>query len=250
MDDHQFNERLSRLTTHWSLVFDAHQGRDEAASAQRGLLQRYGGAVYRYLLGALRDADAAQDVAQEFAYCFLRGDFHKAAPERGRFRDYVRAVLSHLVSHHHRQQAKQAQLKPLPSDVDLAAVESEGLAADREFVDRWRQELLNRAWDELQQVQESTGQPVYTMLRFRAEHPEIRSAAMAEQLSARLGKSLTAAGVRQTLHRARERFAELLVEEVARSLQTADTDSIEQELIDLDLLSYCKQTLQERRGSC
>ena len=82
------DERLSRISTMWSLVFQAHAGKvDAAASAQNVLMQRYGGAIHRYLLGALRDADAAADLAQEFALRFVRGDFRRANPERGRFRD-------------------------------------------------------------------------------------------------------------------------------------------------------------------
>jgi len=61
---------------------------------------------------------------------------------------------------------------------------------------------------------------------------------------------LTAAGVRQTLHRARVKFAELLVAEVGRSLETSMPDRIEQELIDLGLLPYCREALDCRaKGS-
>jgi hypothetical protein len=70
---------------------------------------------------------------------------------------------------------------------------------------------------------------------------------MAARLGARLGRPLTAAGVRQTLRRAREKFSDLLLDEVAHSLQTADPGAVEQELIDLGLLSYCQDALQRRR---
>jgi hypothetical protein len=58
---------------------------------------------------------------------------------------------------------------------------------------------------------------------------------MAQVLGHRLGKPLTAAAMRQTIHRAREKFADLLIDEVARSLQTGDVERLEQELIDLGL---------------
>jgi RNA polymerase sigma-70 factor (ECF subfamily) len=70
---------------------------------------------------------------------------------------------------------------------------------------------------------------------------------MARQLGEQLGRPLTDAGVRQVLHRARDRFADLLLDEVARSLQTAEADRLEQELIDLDLLPYCKPALERYR---
>jgi hypothetical protein len=50
------------------------------------------------------------------------------------------------------------------------------------------------------------------------------------------------------LHRARKKFAELLVAEVARSLQTPGPEALEQELCALDLLGYCRSALPGRRG--
>src|SRR5947209_8115651 len=44
------NQRLSLIPTLWSLVYLAHHGPAEAAnSARQQLLERYRGAVYRYL---------------------------------------------------------------------------------------------------------------------------------------------------------------------------------------------------------
>jgi len=251
MNDREPNDRLSQMTTCWSLVFQAHQGApDERALARQMLMQRYCGVVYRYLLGALRDVDAAQEVAQEFALCFLRGDFRSADPERGRFRDLVRTVLFHMVVNYQRRRQRLARMRPLPPDSpELAVPDTADADFDAEFLRQWREELLDRAWESLQRLEGKTGQKYYTVLRLRAEHPELASAEMAARLSASDGQPLTAAGVRQTLHRAREKYAELLVEEVARSLQTTEPERIEQELIDLGLLEYCRP-LAGRRLVC
>ncbi len=79
------DERLEMISTRWTLLQRAHRDGDErgAAAARANLLENYGGAVRRYLLGALRDADAADELFQEFAYRFLHGDFRSASPERG-----------------------------------------------------------------------------------------------------------------------------------------------------------------------
>ena len=72
---------LSRISTPWTLVRLAHADAEApAAHALRLLLQRYCGAAYRYLRGALRDEDAALDLLQEFVLRFLRGDFRRADP--------------------------------------------------------------------------------------------------------------------------------------------------------------------------
>ena len=65
-------------------------------------------------------------------------------------------------------------------------------------------------------------------------------------LSAAIGKSWTAAGVRQTLHRAREKYADLLLDEVAHSLENPTVERIEQELDDLGLLEHCRPALNRR----
>src|SRR5207253_1471958 len=107
--------RLSRIPTRWSEVLEAHAGpADAAAAARHRLLLRYGAAVHRYLLGAVGDPDAADELGQEFAVRFLRGDFRRADPGRGRFRDYLKAALANLVNEHHR--ARQARPRPFAAD--------------------------------------------------------------------------------------------------------------------------------------
>jgi hypothetical protein len=49
------------------------------------------------------------------------------------------------------------------------------------------------------------------------------------------------------IHRARDAFAELLLEEVMESLETASLDDAEDELIELELLEYCRPALDRRR---
>ncbi|MEX2093624.1 MAG: hypothetical protein WD971_13145, partial [Pirellulales bacterium] len=77
---------LSQIQTLWSVVELAHGDDPAMQSAQQKMLDRYGGAVRRYALAALRDEDAADEVFQEFALKFVRGDFRAAAVQRLRVR--------------------------------------------------------------------------------------------------------------------------------------------------------------------
>jgi RNA polymerase sigma-70 factor (ECF subfamily) len=240
------NQRLSLIPTRWSLVYRAHHGSAETAtSARQQLLERYRGAVYRYLRKVLHDPNASDEVFQEFALRLVHGDLRGANPQRGRFRNFVKGTLFHLIADYRKQRREWPG--PLPDDAAALPDDSEGLASDRQFVESWCDELLARAWAALAQGETASGQPLYAVLRFRADHPEMRSPQMAEQLTAQLGRPFTAAGVRQILHRARERFATLLLDEVTHSLGNPLAEELEEELVELGLLDYCRPAL-ERRG--
>jgi RNA polymerase sigma-70 factor (ECF subfamily) len=246
MDTHDPGLRLNQIATLWSVVRQAHSDPGEAGRAARGaLLERYSGAIRRYLLGVLRNADAADDLFQEFAYRFLHGDLRGADRERGRFRDYVKGVVFHLVADYH--QKKKRTPGSLPEDALEPGAEC-ALAAEREeaFRTSWRDELLARTWTALEAEEKTTGQPFYTVLRFRADNSDVHSAEMAERLSAPLGKPLTAAGVRKTLERARDRFADRLLDEIAQALDDTSRERLEEELIDLGLLDHCRPALERR----
>jgi hypothetical protein len=136
---------------------------------------------------------AAERVAQDFAYCLVRGDFRQADPERGRFRDLVRTLLFHRVVNYQRQMRKEARVGSLPEDAaDSFVVEADPAGADREFLTRWREELLDRTWEALEREQPEAGAPLYDVLRYRAEHPGTCSEQMAAELAQRLGRPLTA----------------------------------------------------------
>jgi RNA polymerase sigma factor (sigma-70 family) len=249
MHENELQERLSVINTRWSLLRQAHGGADEEADRARAeLMQLYHGPIYRYLLAGVRDPEAAADLSQEFAVRFLEGRFHKADPARGRFRDYIKTCLFHLVTDYRRRKGKHPHFASL-------ALHEPGIPAetpseeDRAFHESWREELLGRAWQSLARMQQDSGQPYYGVLHCRIDHPDFSSAEMAEQLAVQLGKPMTADAVRQLLHRARERFADLLLEEVRRSLGPSGRDYLEEELADLNLLKYCQSALGRRAAT-
>jgi RNA polymerase sigma factor (sigma-70 family) len=240
--------RISQIQTLWTVVGQAGgDGTTRAVNAaQEQLLERYGKAVYRYLLGAIRDSDAADELYQEFALRFVRGDLAGADPARGRFRDYLKGVLSHLVGDHYRRQRKQPLA--LNPEYEPEAAADEPALSDEDFLASWRNELLGRAWSALAQHEKQNGQPFHTVLQYRAAHPEARSEQMAEQLSSQMGRPVNTAWVRQTLHRAREKFAEILLDEVVQTLRAPTMSDLEQELIDIGLIEYCRPVMAQMRG--
>jgi len=227
------------------MVGEAQRSAASAASnARLALIERYQGAAYRYLLGAVHDANVADELFQEFALSVLQGAFRHADPERGRFRDYLKTALIHLVFAYRNRQRRQPV--PLGSAVAEAAAAEDAAASDEQFVCSWREELLARTWARLEEAECHGDQPYYSVLKFRSENPDASSAEMAKLLSEQLSRKVpfTEPGVRKALQRARVRFANVLVEEVAASLENPTRDELEQELVDLQLLSYCRSALQ------
>jgi DNA-directed RNA polymerase specialized sigma24 family protein len=228
MIDSDTDEHLNRLSTNWDEIVAAHGDSSTARPAQCAVLRRYSRAVYTFLRATTRDPQAAEDLAQEFALRFVRGDFHGLDPGHGRFRQFVKTVLYHLAADHFRRLKSKPQ--PLPTG-DLAAPD----ATDAEFARCWQEGLLARAWEELR----SAGGGLYAALRWRVEHPDLTAADGAVALAAALERPFTPVAFRQTLHRARQRFADLLRAEVAISLGNEDGVAVDAELGELGLLAYC-----------
>jgi RNA polymerase sigma factor (sigma-70 family) len=233
--------RLSQLSTAWTVLFLAHDGPAESVrAARRDLVARYSRPVYRYLTAALRDPDAADEVYQEFALRLVRGDFKRAQPDRGRFRDFLKTVLYHLVVDYRRRTARPPD--PLPAD-GPACEESVSAASDEEFLASWRAQLVARAWEGLAGFERQTGQPLYRVLRLRADEPNLTGAELAARLSATLGRPVDAAWVHKRVHFARDKFAELLVGEVRQTLDRHDPAALADELIAIGLYEYCRTAL-------
>ena len=240
--------RLDDITTQWTLVRQAHAGdRVAAEDAVARLLVRYGGAVHRYFLGALRDPDAADELYQEFALRVARGDFRAADPERGRFRAFLKSAAYRLVADHHRR--RQRQPLPLAPDADLAADADSTAEADREFLKGWTDHLIARTFEAPRRVEWEAGQPCHTVLELRTAQPLTSSEELAAELGRRVGRAYTAAAARQLLHRARERFADLLLDAVAGSLDDPTADRLADELAVLGLGGVCQAALRRRFGA-
>ena len=239
-------QSLARLSTNWELLFQAHRGQPEAVlEAQRLLMQRYCGAVYRYLLSRVRNPDVAEELSQEFAVRFLRGDFRGADPARGRFRDFVRTSVFHMLADFFR--VEQAQPRRVPLLVPVASSQAPAdEEAEQHFLKEWRTQLLNCAWAGLATQEAETGLPVHRVLMWRTENPGASARELVTQLTAERSVPYTEAGVRQILHRARVKFADLLVEEVARTLPDANEAALHEELALLELLDYCRPALERR----
>jgi hypothetical protein len=111
--------------------------------------------------------------------------------------------------------------------------------ADDVFAVEWRKDVIGQTWKALADANPT----FHAVLLLRVSEPDLPSAEMADRLTRQIGKPMSAENVRKTLQRAHARFAELLLDQVADSLDDPTATDLESELKDLDLLKYCRSAL-------
>jgi RNA polymerase sigma-70 factor (ECF subfamily) len=238
------------VTTTWPKIIDGAGEGSTALQARKDLLVRYHEAVYHYFLSKIRDSHDAGELYTNFALRLMESPnlIKNADPEKGRFRNYLKTALHHMVVDYFRKKKREKRFQPLALDVaqhDITAEESGN--PENDFPPIWRQELLNQAWKALEKLEKRSGQLHYTVLRFQSDHADLKTPQLTERFNAQFGKNFTADNMRQSVHRAREKFAAFLLEEVEHSLENPTREQLEEELIDLQLLVYCKRALEKRQ---
>jgi RNA polymerase sigma factor (sigma-70 family) len=234
-------ERLEAIVTRWSLLRRAHDDdNQDAVAARQALVTRYATAVRSYVRAIMQGSADADEVAQDVVVKMMQGNFAGADPERGRFRDLLKVAVRNLVKN---RWARENRRQGVDYDTELVAGPDEE-GGDDPWETAWRTQVLDNAWAALEDYERSTAGAVpYTLLRLRAKYPDAESDELAKKLGEKLGRSVRADAVRQQLRRARVRFAELLLDEVADGLDQASPDRIEEELIALGLFEHVRDLL-------
>ncbi|MCA9069092.1 MAG: sigma-70 family RNA polymerase sigma factor [Planctomycetaceae bacterium] len=250
MTSHQPESRISRISTLWTMLLDAHdEDLRKKYAAQTRFFERYQRAIEKYLLAVLRDANLAEEVFSKFAEDFLKGSFHKANPDRGQFRHYLKRSLVNAARNCLKKSRTTSANVPLDEN---RAVQEDELSTRFEWA--WKTELLNKAWEALKEKDEQTGRNYFTILQVASDHSELPGRELLELTiqtldeKGLLKKQEYAAGTwRKDLSRARLEYAGMLVQEIGRSIDNESLDAIEEEAAACGLLSYCKPVIARLR---
>jgi RNA polymerase sigma factor (sigma-70 family) len=235
------SQRLDSMTTRWSLVRRAHQASIlSAGQARNELVLRYSSAIRSYVRAILRDEARADELAQDAVVRLLSGDFAGADPNRGRFRDLLKVSVRNMARNHWEKENRRR-----PAAVDVDEVADTGTASeDSAWLTSWRQNALDLTWSAMESFERSQpGSSAVAILRLRARFPEASSEELAERFSEKTGQSITPEALRQQLRRARVKFAELLIAEIADGLEKSSPDEVEEELAALGLMDYVRDLL-------
>jgi hypothetical protein len=83
-------------------------------------------------------------------------------------------------------------------------------------------------------------QGFYTILRLAVDNPGLSSTGLASRAEVELKKTIRPDTYRQLLRRARRRFAEILRDEVASTLEDPSPEALVDEFVDLGILDYMR----------
>ena len=212
-------------TTYWDVVLQASQQElPEAAAALEKLCQLYWYPLYAYTRRrGYRPLDA-QDLTQAFFAHVLSRDFLKGVrPEKGRFRSFLLTCLKNFLADQWEKAHTTKRSGAAPELlVDWAEAEDryrleapEQSNPESLYERRWAIDLLAHALDRLREESVAAGKQVlFDQLQSRLlGEPATETYA---ELGTRLGLSESA--VKVAIHRLRQRYRELLREQIANTV--------------------------------
>jgi RNA polymerase sigma factor (sigma-70 family) len=214
------------VTTHWSVVLAAQGQSAEAEVALEKLCRTYWRPIYSFVRREGRGIEDAQDLTQEFfARLLERRDFDAVRREKGRLRSYLLVSLKHFLTNERQRVAtiKRGEDQQLISLDDVLARErsdlepADALTADEIFQRRWALTVLEQVLARLADEYRDSGKlPLFDRLKeLLADEPGRPSQA---KIASELGMSENA--VKQAFHRFRERYRQILREQIAHTVAT------------------------------
>lgn len=222
-------------TTRWSVVLAAGEG--ESAPSQRALetlCQAYWYPIYAYVIRKGYKVEEAQDLTQEFfAQVIAKNHFRLADPGKGKFRGFLLSTLDYFLAREwnraHRQ--KRGGKFTFISMDEHPPGERHGLepsdleTPERIFLRQWALAVLKQTMNALQTECEANGKA----LLFR-EAKNLISGERDGAAYGRISKTLDMGegAVRVAVHRLRQRYGELLRNEVAHTV--AKEEEVDEEL--------------------
>jgi RNA polymerase sigma-70 factor (ECF subfamily) len=216
-------------TTRWSIVAAAGQQRSpETDAALATLCQTYWQPLYAFLRRSGQPAAEAQDLVQQFFATLLEKNYLESAdPERGRFRTFLLVMLKRFAS---KQRERDGALKrgggTTTLSLDFATAEDQcrlepvdAWTPEKEYERRWALTLLDRVLARLAAEYAERGRAVL----FEQCRPFLTGDAGAPSYAATArALGMTDGAIKVTVHRLRQRYRELLRDEIEQTVASPE----------------------------
>src|SRR6266487_1397576 len=218
------NGATAFTTTHWSVVLEAQGPTPAAQAALEKLCRTYWRPIYSFVRRQGIEPEEAKDLTQGFFALLLeRRDLESVRKEKGRLRSYLLTSLKHFLTNERNRamairRGEGQRLIPLDQlrDRERGGFEpADALTADQLYERRWALALLDQVMTRLGDEYRAAGN-VVLFERLKAlltDEPDRPSQA---QIADELG--MTENAVKQAFHRLRERYRQLLREEIAHTV--------------------------------
>ncbi len=214
-------------TTHWSVVLEAQGPTPTAQAALEKLCRTYWRPIYAFVRRQGTEPEEAKDLTQGFFALLLeRRDFDTVRKEKGRLRSYLLTSLKHfLTNEHNRAMAiKRGEGQRLISldqfhHGENASFEPADTATpDQIYERRWAMTVLNEVLARLEEEHRVAGK-IQLFDRLQKSFTNDPDHSSQVEIARELG--MTENAVNQAFHRFRQRYRELLREEVAHTVAVA-----------------------------
>jgi len=212
-------------TTHWSVVLAAgEEGSEQATAALARLCQTYWFPIYAFIRKRGYSPEQAQDFTQEFFAGFLEKNYvARATRERGRFRVFLMKSVENFLHNEHdkaKAQKRGGGRQLLSLDYEAAEERYQIEPVDESdpakmFEQQWAATLLETILTRLREEFSAEGRAgLFEALQAHlwGEAETIPYAQLAQK------SGLTEGNVKTIAHRLRERYRQLLREEIAQTV--------------------------------
>jgi RNA polymerase sigma-70 factor (ECF subfamily) len=227
-------------TTRWSLVQRANGDiDDEALQALAALCDSYWYPVYAYIRRSGHGAHDAEDLTQGFFTRLLeKGTLAHADPAKGRLRTFLLTCVRNYLHNEHERASAQRRGAHLLTSFDagwaeerFASEPTDDLTPDRLYQRRWALTLLEFTLQVLEQEYSADGKrELFAALRPCLGFTKEKTPNYAD-LATRLG--CTESTVKSHVFRLRQRWREILFQQVSVTLDDPTSDEIKGELAEL-----------------
>lgn len=222
-------------STHWTAVLAAsEQCTPQAHQAHEELCRNYWYPLYAYVRRQGYGKEDAEDLTQAFFARFLSKNYLQGlSNEKGKFRAFLLASLKHFLANEwdraHRQKrgggSAPLSLNWDDADTQYQITPTDHLSPDKLYDRAWAMTLLARVLGRLREESRASGkEKLFEELKIFLTAG--KSAAPYSQAASVLG--MTEAAVRVRVHRLRNRYRDLLREEIGQTL--ADSEQVKEEI--------------------